>query len=43
VSATNKRWGPLFGYTGSFQVDWKQMDAATVPNDLLPRRTERRE
>jgi hypothetical protein len=43
VSATNDRWGRLFGYTGSFQVDWRQAKAGVVPDDLLPRRTERRE
>lgn len=41
VVVTNRRWGRLFGYTGSFQVEWQQ--DAVVPANALPRRTERRE
>ena len=40
VNASNRRWGPLFGYTGSFQ-------SAAVhplpPQEILPRRLEARE
>ena len=39
VASTNPRWGRLFGYTGSFQVEWPT-DA--VPENILPRRVERR-
>lgn len=40
VNASNTRWGPLFGYTGSFQ------SAAVVPEpptEILPKRIEARE
>ena len=40
VRVTNRRWGPLFGYTGSFEVEWKQ---AADPTHLFPKRTEPRE
>ncbi len=41
VVVTNRRWGRLFGYTGSFQVEWQE--DATLPAGVLPRRTEARE
>jgi hypothetical protein len=43
VSATNKRWGKLFGYSGRFQVEWKPVADNEVPPDILPVRVERRE
>ena len=42
VSAENRRWGPLFGYSGSFQVEWLD-GAAGPPEHILPRRVESRE
>jgi hypothetical protein len=42
VVVKNRTWGPLFGYKGHFQVEWKPV-AAGVPEKLLPRRTEKRE
>ena len=42
VSATNRRWGKLFGYSGRFQVEWKAMTPAEIPQDILPRRVEAR-
>ncbi len=42
VSATNRTWGKLFGYSGHFQVDWLPVAPNTVPADILPRRTEPR-
>jgi hypothetical protein len=40
VNASNKRWGPLFGYTGSFQAE----DVAPEPPpEILPKRIEPRE
>jgi hypothetical protein len=40
VNASNKRWGPLFGYTGSFQAE----DVAPEPPpEILPKRVEVRE
>jgi len=42
VSAENRTWGKLFGYTGRFQVEWKQVEAGFVPEGILPRRVEGR-
>jgi hypothetical protein len=41
VKVTNRVWGPLFGYRGSFDVEYR--DVAEVPDDIRPRREERRE
>ena len=41
VNVMNERWGPLFGYSGRFQVEW--VEEAKVPEGVLPRRVERRE
>jgi hypothetical protein len=41
VEVTNERWGPLFGYEGSFDVEWKTVDG--IPRHAKPRREERRE
>lgn len=41
VVVTNRRWGKLFGYRGSFQVEWQTL--SEPPADALPKRTERRE
>jgi hypothetical protein len=43
VSASNRRWGKLFGYSGHFQVEWQKVTAEMVPPAILPRRLERRE
>jgi len=43
MRVTNRYWGPLFGYRGSFDVEWKSMHAADIPADIRPRREERRE
>jgi hypothetical protein len=37
----NRRWGPLFGYRGTFDVE--TIPVTDVPTDVLPRRVERRE
>ena len=42
VHVQNDVWGPLFGYRGSFTVNWLQT-GAEVPADILPRRQEHRE
>jgi hypothetical protein len=41
VEVRNPRWGPLFGYRGSFAVE--ERAAAGVPPALRPRREEQRE
>jgi hypothetical protein len=42
VKVANRTWGPLFGYRGSFDVEW--VDAPNgPPSSLRPKREERRE
>lgn len=41
VTVRNRIWGPLFGYRGSFDVEW--LSGSTPPPDLLPKRVESRE
>ena len=41
VNVSNRRWGPLFGYSGWFQNEVVPVE--TTPADVLPRRVERRE
>jgi hypothetical protein len=43
VSVSNRRWGPLFGYRGAFDVEWRPVRHGGVPAGVLPRREERRE
>jgi hypothetical protein len=43
VNVTNSRWGPLFGYDGSFAVEWKTVKAGASIPDVKPEREERRE
>lgn len=43
VRVTNKRWGPLFGYSGTFDVEWRAVMPGTTPAAISPRRHERRE
>lgn len=43
VAVNNRTWGPLFGYRGSFDVEWRDVSPAEIPDDVRPRRTERRE
>jgi hypothetical protein len=43
VIVKNSVWGRLFGYKGHFQVEWMSTDGKSVPETLLPLRTERRE
>ncbi len=43
VNVTNKTWGRLFGYKGSFQVEWRSVHPGEIPADVLPYRTEGRE
>ena len=42
MSAVNRTWGKLFGYTGRFDVEWKPVVPGGVPRDILPRRVEAR-
>lgn len=43
VDVRNPVWGPLFGYEGRFQVEWRGEGESQAPGRLMPRRTERRE
>jgi hypothetical protein len=43
VSVSNRIWGPLFGYRGSFDVEWRKLHPGDVPLDVKPQREERRE
>jgi hypothetical protein len=43
VDVRNKAWGRLFGYRGTFIVDWLSVKQGYVPSHILPKRQERRE
>ena len=43
VNVSNKWFGPLFGYKGSFQNEWRSVCPHQVPEDVKPRREESRE
>jgi Domain of unknown function (DUF4166) len=43
VNVRNKTWGPLFGYRGSFEVEWLKVAPGEIPSHILPMRQERRD
>jgi uncharacterized protein DUF4166 len=43
VNVSNPTWGPLFGYRGSFDVEWRPVRPEDVPPTVKPTREERRE
>lgn len=43
VDVRNPVWGRLFGYRGSFDVEWLEVGPEGVPERILPSRQERRE
>lgn len=43
VDVSNRTWGKLFGYQGSFNVEWTPMTAEEITAHAKPRREERRE
>jgi len=43
VDVSNRVWGPLFGYRGSFRVEWRPIAAGSAPEHVRPQRQERRE
>lgn len=43
VDVTNSRFGKLFGYRGSFDVEWKPVSEDRLPSRLMPKREERRD
>jgi hypothetical protein len=42
VNASNRTWGNLFGYSGSFKVEWRSTPPNCVPKAILPMRVESR-
>ncbi|XSG77295.1 DUF4166 domain-containing protein [Herpetosiphon llansteffanensis] len=42
VVVTNPVWGPVFGYQGTFTVEWRPMCATMLPAKAFPQRLERR-
>ncbi len=43
LDVRNRRLGPLFGYRGAFDVEWRHVAQGFVPAGIVPRREERRE
>jgi hypothetical protein len=43
VNVHNRAWGPLFGYRGGFDVEWRPCTPEQVPAHVKPLREERRE
>ena len=44
VVVSNKTWGKLFGYEGTFEVDYIPINSKDdIPKDVLPKREEIRE
>jgi uncharacterized protein DUF4166 len=43
VTVHNRRWGRLFGYRGSFLVEWRPAARGSTPSAILPQREESRE
>ena len=42
VEVKNKFWGTLFGFVGTFDVEWEEVDPAAIPKGIMPKREERR-
>lgn len=42
VDVHNRTWGPLFGYRGTFETEWRK-DVSALPEEVRPIRFERRE
>ena len=42
VEVRNKIWGRLFGYSGSFDVEWVDVETDTIPAGIKPVREEAR-
>jgi hypothetical protein len=43
VDVRNRAWGRLFGYRGSFDVEWRDITPGLIPVHVAPRRQQRRE
>lgn len=42
VEVKNKIWGTLFGFIGTFDVEWEEVDPANIPKAIMPKREESR-
>lgn len=43
VTVSNPYWGPLFGYRGTFDVEYRSIDERDVPSRVTPQYVQRRE
>jgi Domain of unknown function (DUF4166) len=43
VNVHNRTWGRIFGYRGSFNIEWRKVTTDEIPDDIRPMRLERRE
>lgn len=42
VEVKNKLWGSLFGFVGTFDIEWEEVDPAQIPKSIRPVREESR-
>lgn len=42
VEVRNDFWGTLFGYCGSFDIEWTEVDPTNIPQEIMPIREEPR-
>lgn len=42
VEVKNKVWGTLFGFVGTFDVEWEEVDPSDIPKEIMPKRVEMR-
>lgn len=42
VEVKNDVWGRLFGFVGTFDVEWEDVDPAAIPTSIRPRRESNR-
>lgn len=40
VEIKNKFWGTLFGFVGTFDVEWEDVDPTCIPQGILPKHEE---
>jgi hypothetical protein len=43
VNVNNKTWGKIFGYRGSFNIEWKKVAPYEIPENIFPKRIEKRD
>ena len=42
VEIKNRFWGPLFGFDGTFDIEWEDVDPADIPRDIKPKHEDAR-